>query len=85
MTLAINPDVVTAVILSTGRYECEPGSFDLDSYEFVIPSKNPDRDGFVLHGGGKSGVCATGFSFHVPDGPRMYGPLTAVLAVETSA
>lgn len=83
MSLAINPELVSAVVLATGRYQVRPGTFDLDSYEYVAPHSNPDRDGMVLHGGGNSGVCATGFDFIVePDGHRMLGPLTAILAVE---
>lgn len=86
MSLMINPDMVTAVHLATGRFEVESGSFDLDSYEYVQPHTNPDRDGLVLHGGGNSGVCATGFAFRLPGGVvTMCGPLTAILAVETRA
>ena len=83
MSLAIDPNLVTAVLLASGRYEVQPGTFELDSYEFVEPHSNPDRNGHILHGGGNSGVCATGFDFLVsPNGPRMAGPLTAILAVE---
>lgn len=39
------------------------------------------RDPMIVHGGGESGVCASGFVFETEDGTQMAGPLTAVLAV----
>lgn len=83
MSLAINPDNVVAVLLADGLgwHEVAGDSFDLDSYEFIEPHPNPDRDGLVLHGGGQSGVCATGFAFMDTGGDWLCGPLTAVLAV----
>jgi hypothetical protein len=59
MSLNIDSDKIEAVLLVDGWYEINPGSFDLDAYEF--------RDGSVhpIHGGGQSGVCATGFRVRV--------------------
>lgn len=82
MSLMIDPSTVIAIHLATGRFEVD--SFELDSYEYVQPHPNPDKDGFVLHGGGHSGVCATGFAVTLPGSHVvMCGPLTAILAVET--
>jgi hypothetical protein len=105
VSLFIDPKNVTAVLLSDGWHEVQPpGSFDLDSYEFGYTYDSDDgwypseSKTVVLHGGGNSGVCATGFTFStvvggtpgVKEGTvvggtpvRMYGPLTAVLAVRT--
>lgn len=78
MSLAIDPDAVTHVLLADGWHDVKNSSFDLDSYEFIT------ADGDVLHDGGNVGVCATGFSFTTADGSyRLSGPLTAILAVRT--
>jgi len=78
MSLAIDPDKVEAVLLADGWHEIT--YFSLDSYEFVEPGESGGS--FVLHGGGQSGVCATGFVFR--EGSfAYYGPLTAILAVRT--
>ncbi|MGV8967202.1 MAG: hypothetical protein ACOH2F_13075 [Cellulomonas sp.] len=89
MSLHINPDEVAGVLLADHWHQVLPGTFDLDSYEYVT------EDGDILHGGGNSGVCSTGFSFvevhratgddESYEGPsfhsRIYGPLTAIIAV----
>lgn len=80
MSLAIDPAEVREVLLVDGHWHCVvAGSFTLDAYEFV--------DGeFVLHGGGASGVCATGFMFvdrhaAVRDEVIIVGPLSAIVAL----
>jgi len=96
MSLAIDITKVHRVLLMDGWHHVWNKTFQLDSYEFL---QFPDSDKnihntTVLHGGGASGVCATGFTFmcriespnppHQKD-PRiiwMYGPLTAIQAVE---
>jgi hypothetical protein len=94
MSLAIDPGMVKAVLLADGWHEVDDLDFELDSYEFVEPHPDPNRNGLVLHGGGNSGVCATGFRFQEvvydpgEDGEVRYlckiaGPLTAILAVRT--
>lgn len=86
MSLAINVDNVVSVLLADGWHAVANASFNLDSYEYIwwSPHANHTRDDpDVLHGGGQSGVCATGFSFEENDAPghRCSGPLTAILAV----
>lgn len=76
MSLAIDVDKVSAVLLADGWHEVTGASFDIDSYEFL-------HQDVLLHGGGSSGVCAAGFVFTSGD-ITMYGPLTAILAVRQS-
>ncbi|MGD9701985.1 MAG: hypothetical protein AB7Q42_04435 [Acidimicrobiia bacterium] len=94
MSLAIDVDTVSAVLLADGWHDVHDASFSLDSYEFVWSGKsgvtvaqteksNPDRDPILVHGGGQSGICATGFAMNTGRG-WMYGPLTSVLAVRTT-
>ncbi len=75
MSLAIDVDDVTSVLLADGWHKVPNKSFNLDSFEFLWA-------GDLIYGGGGSGVCATGFSFESEDG-TISGPLTAVLAVKT--
>ena len=89
MSLAIDPSQVTDVLLADGWHEVTDLSFDLDSYEYVERTEH-DALGMVLHGGGQSGICATGFRFNElieEDGEYLAravaGPLTSVLAVRT--
>jgi hypothetical protein len=80
MSLAIDVDRVTRVLLADGWHEVCEDSFGLDSYEYV------EANGHIRHGGGDSGVCATGFAFKTDDGGEyMAGPLTAILAVRYKA
>jgi len=96
MSLAIDPNEVTAVLLADGWHEVQVlgdnswSSFDLDSYEYVDAQSDPDRDPIVLVGGGQSGICSVGFTFRElvdENGTRRYctvmGPLTSILAVRT--
>ena len=101
MSLAIDVDLVTHVLIADGWHTVEERSFTMDSYEFMwsgAPGKTVAdlqrdddaggrtyRDPMVLHSGGNSGVCATGFSFKEEGSGWMSGPLTAVLAVRHSA
>jgi hypothetical protein len=95
MSLGIDVDKVVRVLLADGWHDVHDNSFTLDSYEYLWweggSGPRADRDPMILHGGGRSGVCATGFAFTTlttPDGAarrvkrRMSGPLTAILAVE---
>ena len=84
MSLSIDPDKVTSVLLADGWHDVGEGAaFDLDAYEFV--ERDEDEDGeatrTVLHGGGQNGICATGFRFIDVNGETIAGPLTSVLAV----
>lgn len=74
MSLAINTDHVTAVLLTDGWHDVTDASFDLDAYEYVWAGER-------MHAGGNSGICATGFSFKTLDGDDLSGPLTAIQAV----
>jgi hypothetical protein len=74
MSLAIDLDDVTAVLLADGWHEVAGESFTLDAYEFMWRGQS-------AHSGGSSGVCSTGFAFKTPAGEHLAGPLTAVLAV----
>lgn len=81
MSLAIDVDHVTEVLLADGWHQVLDGSFTLDAYEYLWYSAGNPDEAQILHGGGNSGVCATGFGFKSSDG-WLYGPLTAIQAVK---
>ena len=94
MSLAIDVDTVVAVLLADGWHEVFDNTFSLDSYEFLwsgregasIQEARDDFDEYdaeIVHGGGESGICATGFAMRTVEG-WIYGPLTSILAVRTS-
>jgi hypothetical protein len=101
MSLAIDVDKVTGVLLADGWHEVVEKSFMLDSYEFLWwpEGEQQGKEPQIAHGGGDSGVCATGFQFaeygvittrRATGGTssrtgtmRISGPLTAILAVRT--
>jgi len=93
MSLAINVDKVNRVLLSDGWHDVLDKSFALDAYEYLwYPNEDTTRmDAEIVHGGGRSGVCATGFEFistiKLEEGTiqkvKRSGPLTAIQAVET--
>jgi hypothetical protein len=86
MSLAIDVDRVNSVLLADGWHEVAETSFDLDSYEYLSYEGGPHEDPMVLHGGGHSGVCATGFAFkESATGRFIAGPLTAIHAVMYSS
>lgn len=75
MSLAINIETVTDVLLADGWHKVARGSFDLDAYEFM-------EDGVLVHGGGQSGVCAKGVTWREAGRSTVIScPRTAVLAV----
>jgi hypothetical protein len=79
MSLYIDVDKVTEVLLADGWHTVADESFDLDSYEY-------HHGELLLHGGGSGGICATGFTFiedvgYATPPRRIAGPLTAILAV----
>ena len=87
MSLAIDTNAVTGVLLADGWHVVAGQSFDLDAYEF-IESRKPAygdeiaRDPAVILGGGRAeGVCATGATWREKSGARISCPLTSVLAV----
>ena len=89
MSLLIDVDTVTSVLLADRWHAVESATFELDSYEFAwsgrtgvkVEDLDPDDDPVLVHGGGQSGVCATGFRFASDDGSIVSGPLTSILAV----
>jgi hypothetical protein len=100
MSLGIDMDAVTAVLLADGWHEVTDASFMLDLYEFLLWPEGKERPPRTVHRGGASGICMTGFQFAeqiaiTGAGPsdlpskrvvRMIsGPLTAILAVRTLA
>lgn len=90
MSLAIDTDKVVGVLLADGWHGVAAKSFDIDSYEFLYYHNPSDPSDFMMsHGGGQSGVCASGFMFTetyegTSGGAKVYGPLTAILAVRTA-
>jgi hypothetical protein len=64
---------VVAVLIGNTWINIDKASLDIDSFEFL-------SEGHTVHGGGNSGVCASGFSFRI-DGDEICGPLTAIQAV----
>lgn len=92
MSLAINIDKVGRVLLADGWHTVKDDSFAMDAYEFLwYPDEDTTiMDAQIVHGGGQSGICSTGFTFKERgdkryDDPEMWisGPLTAIQAVET--
>lgn len=86
MSLVIDVDQVTEVLLAGGWLAVTDKSFTVDAYEYLWWPNERSRetgDPTLLHGGGNSGVCATGFSFKTSDGQIVSGPLTTILAVKT--
>lgn len=73
MSIWIDTNKVSAVLLADGWHKVDKGTFDLDAYEF-------HDNGHMIHGGGKSGICATGFEFRTRGQP-VCGPMTSILAV----
>ena len=83
MSLSINIENVTDVLLDDGWHEVEDQSFNLDAYEYQEEWVNYDeKKSQVLHKGGNAGVCSTGFVFE-ENGAVVMGPLTAILAVRS--
>ena len=80
MSIAINPDRVTKVMVGNAWYGVVDESFLLDSYEYV------DDEMTYLGGGQEALIPATGFTFLTLSGGggkvvRMSGPMTAIQAV----
>jgi hypothetical protein len=75
MSLDIDTEGVAEVLLSDGWHVVHGKTFELDEFEFTYQGRR-------VHGGGDSGVCATGFSFVTDqEGSRLAGPLTSILAL----
>jgi hypothetical protein len=74
MSLSIDVDKVTGVLLPDGWHDVADNSFDVDAYEFV-------HHGETIHRGGEGGVTSEGFRFKDGGGQRFYGPLTTLQAI----
>lgn len=82
MSLLIETDDITAVLLADGWHEVTDKSFDIDSLEFVW-GKRSNGDWHTIY---DSRMCdkmsQVGATWAGPDGERFDCPLTSVLAVK---
>jgi hypothetical protein len=78
MSLHIDVDSITDVLLADGWHVVADQSFDLDAYEML------HGDYPVLRGGTVDGVPATGATWIDENDNRFWCPLTAILALKKS-
>ena len=84
MSLAIDIDKTTRVLLADGWHTVDEHSFYIDSYEYLWHHEGHNSPDLV-HGGGSSGICAAGFGFLDSETQElMFGPLTSILAVQAN-
>ena len=76
MSLAIDVDTVTHVLLADGWHKVEKASFALDAYEYLYQGE------MVLAGGQVAGVPSTGAEWTEAKGIHIACPVTAILAVK---
>lgn len=84
MSLAIDLDRVTHVLLADGWHEVTDESFIVAPYEFgqTVSTGTEEPTFVVLLGADNSGIQSIGFAFtEARTGSLMSGPLTSVLAV----
>lgn len=87
MSLAIDVNKVVMVQLADGWHPVIGNSFEFDAYEYGYYAENDSWQ--ILHGGGRNGICATGFRFKTTLNIAleqypffwMCGPLTSIVAV----
>lgn len=77
MSLLINTNQVTRVLLADGWHEVLYRSFDLDAYEIV---EMADDGEIILAHGQVNKMCNTGFAFNGERG-RVSGPITSIIAI----
>lgn len=77
MSLLINTNQITRVLLSDGWHEVFYRSFDLDAYEIV---EMDDYGAISLTHGEVNKACSTGFAFDGKQG-RVSGPVTSIIAI----
>jgi hypothetical protein len=87
MSLAIDTDLVTDVLLSDGWHHVEDDSFDIDSYEYLDTWWNETDKSILKLGAGQEPLIPTrGFSFREKSDDknvRTVGPLTSIIALRT--
>ncbi len=75
VSLDIDIEDVAEVLLADGWHVVHDRTFELDDFDFTLAGRR-------VHGGGDSGVCATGFRFVTDEaGSWIAGPLTSILAL----
>lgn len=88
MSLAIDVDCVTHVLLVDGWHEVAGQSFTVAPYEYghIVPTGVTNAPNFVfLHQAGYGGVCPVGFDFtDAATGASMCGRISSVVAVRRS-
>jgi hypothetical protein len=78
VSLAIDIDKVSALLLADGWHEVVDDSFYIDAYEYISKDM-PDSSQFS--GGPGFGIKEN----HGRGGSMMYGPVSAIIAVRTKA
>ncbi len=81
MSLSIDVDEVTAVLLADGWHEVKKESFALDAYEFVRFGSEERRQSGDPMDVISDPDSSTGFAFIEGPDTRVCGPITAILAV----
>lgn len=76
MSLAIDVDRVSSVLIAGSWYTVANNSFALDSYEYLWNGDALPQDPLLP---------ASGFAFTEPNGYVVAGPLTSILAVRCKA
>lgn len=85
MSLLIDIDRVTGVLLADGWHDVDEESFEVDSYEMVQGRRQEsvERDRIVLGGGECEGISSHGATWHGKDRHQMYCPLPNIIALRT--
>jgi hypothetical protein len=93
MSLAIDIDRVTAVLLADGWHIVDTmnqsgqivSSFSTDAYEFVEHTSNEDEGRVMRVAGGDGKIVGYTGVYFASQGENYYCPLSAVLSVRTTA
>jgi hypothetical protein len=80
MSLAIDVDRVTHVLLADGWHKVQGRSFDLDAYEYI--QKSDEEPIPLLRGGSVTGIPSTGACWNEAGDVRLSCPLTSILAIK---
>jgi hypothetical protein len=85
MSLAIEVDYVTGVLLRDGWHEVVDGSFRIDAYEYIHrdrPERMLNPDDILVGGGRIPGVSSTGAAWSEAGGTCVACPVPSILAVK---